>query len=136
METFAAISTHPDSQLFSLSSLSDSWSEVYKQWQLHMLTRHFLRDYTDSPNLDTHMPGSSMGHAGSSGYSTASPAAPPLQSSLLFSGTSSRAPGPMETHLAPQASRGAGNGNGVSTHLVSVPEGSSKSNFVSPCVFN
>ena len=75
------IATRSDSQLFSLSSLSGSWSEVYKQWQLRKLTRHFLRDYTDSPNLDTYISGSSMGHAGSSGYSTASPTATPLQSS-------------------------------------------------------
>ena len=121
------------SQTFSLSSLTESWTEVHCRWQLNKLTGKFLRDYTASPDMDSYFTGTHLDQTASSLDQTASSdvVAPfvspsimsstvpssllsPTRSSLLSTGTSWQPSGPTEGPLTPSASRVAGDGNGAS----------------------
>ena len=77
MEVFRA-SQQLDAQVFSLSSLPDSRTEVYNQWQLCKLSRRLLRDYTDSAQLDEYVSGVYKKHTGPRLCSTTSPTTTPL----------------------------------------------------------
>ena len=122
------------SQTFSLSSLTEFWTEVYGRWQRNELTCKFLRDYTASPDLGSYftrnrldqtawsdvpaplVSPSSMVHS-----SSLSTLLRPTSSSLLSTGTSSQPSGPTESPLTPSASRVVGDGNGVRLSSLGLP---------------
>ena len=110
------------SQTFSLSSLTESWTEVYGRWQRNKLTCMFLRDYTASPDLGSYFTRTRLDQTTWSDVpaplvspSTAAPSTllRPTSSSLLSTGTSSQPSGPTEGPLTPSASRVVGDGNGA-----------------------
>ena len=110
------------SRTLSLSSLTESWTEVYSRWQRNKLTCKFLRDYTASPDLDSYFTYTRLDQTACSDVATpfVSPSSTvpssllsPTRSSLLSTGTSSQPSGPTEGPLTPSASRVVGDGNGA-----------------------
>ena len=99
---------------FSVSSLTESWTEVYGRWQRNKLTYKFLRDYTASPDLDSYFTGTHLDQTACSDVAAPLVSPSSLRSSLLSTGTSSQPSGPTEGPLTPSASRVVGDGNGAS----------------------